>query len=107
VTEAHLHRVHEEKEQAIEALKQAKEEAREQCQVAQQEKDDLQAKFAEDRAQIQKEKEQLLAEKIGVKEAVIRALHFVMGLEQMEEDPVERQVGKLVEAIQQLQQRIA
>jgi TolA-binding protein len=25
----------------------------------------------------------------------------------MEEDPVERQVGKLVEAIQQLQQRIA
>lgn len=29
------------------------------------------------------------------------------GLEQMEEDPVENQVVKLVEAIQQLQQRIA
>jgi hypothetical protein len=31
----------------------------------------------------------------------------VTGLEQMEEDPVESQVGKLVEAIQQLQQRVA
>jgi len=31
------------------------------------EKDDLQAKFAEDKAQIQKEKEQLLPEQIGVK----------------------------------------
>jgi hypothetical protein len=48
----------------------------------------------------------LLAEKIGVKEAVTRALHSVTGLEQMEEDPVESQVGKLVEAIQQLQQRV-
>jgi hypothetical protein len=33
VTEAHLHHVQEEKEQAIKALKQAKEEAIEQCQV--------------------------------------------------------------------------
>jgi hypothetical protein len=49
--------------------------------VAQQEKDDIQAKFAEDRVQIQKEKEQLLAEKIGVKEAVTRALCSMMGLE--------------------------
>jgi hypothetical protein len=30
-----------------------------------------------------------------------------MGLENMEEDPIERQVAKLVEAIQQLQHRIA
>jgi hypothetical protein len=89
-TKAHLHRVQEEKEQATEALKKAKEESIEKCQVAQQEKDDIQAKFAEDRAQIQKEKEQLLTEKIGVKEAVTRALHSVTGLEQMEEDPVER-----------------
>ena len=71
-----------------------------------QERDDIQAKFAKDRAQIQKEKEKLLAEKIGVKEVVIRALHSVTGLEQMEEHPVERQVGKLSKAIQQLQQRI-
>jgi hypothetical protein len=76
-TEAHLRRVQEEKEQATEALKQAKEEALEKCRVAQQEKDDLQAKFAEDKAQIQKEKEQLLAEQIGVKEAVTRALRSV------------------------------
>jgi hypothetical protein len=106
-TEAHLRRVQEEKEQATEALKQAKEEAIEKRRVAQQEKDDLQVKFAEDRVQIQKEKEQLLMEQIGVKEAVTRALRSVTGLEQMEEDPVESQVGKLVEAIQQLQQRVA
>jgi hypothetical protein len=58
-------------------LKQAKEEALEQRRFAQQEKDDLQAKFEEDREQIQKEKEQLLAEQIGVKEVVTRALHSV------------------------------
>jgi chromosome segregation ATPase len=106
-TEAHLRRVQEEKEQATEALKQAKEEALEQRRVAQQEKDDLQAKFAEDRAQIQKEKEQLLMEQIGVKEAVTRALRSVSGLAQMEEETTESQVGKLVEAIQQLQARVA
>jgi VIT1/CCC1 family predicted Fe2+/Mn2+ transporter len=106
-TEAHLRRVQEEKEQATVALKQAQEEVIEQCRVAQQEKDDLQTKFEEERAQIQQEKEQLLAEQIGVKEAVNRALRSVTGLEKKEEDPVEHQVAKLAEAIQQLQQRIA
>jgi hypothetical protein len=48
----------------------------------------------------------MLTENIGVKETITRELHSVMGLEQMEEDPVESQVGKLVEAIQQLQQRV-
>jgi hypothetical protein len=48
-------------------LKQAKEESIEQHRVAQQEKDDLQVKFAKGKAQIQKEKEQLFVEKIGVK----------------------------------------
>jgi hypothetical protein len=43
---------------------------------------------------------------LELKKQVIRELRSVTGLEQMEEDPVERQVGKLVEAIQQLQQRI-
>jgi hypothetical protein len=52
VTKARLHHVQEEKVQAIEALKQAKEEAIEKCQVAQHERDDIQAKFAEDRVQI-------------------------------------------------------
>jgi hypothetical protein len=59
--------------------------------------------FAEDRAHIQKEKEHLPTEKIGVKEEVTRALHSVTGLEQMEEDPVKIQVVNLVEAIQQIQ----
>jgi hypothetical protein len=48
VTKDHLHHVQEEKEQAIEALKQAKEESLEKHQVAKQEKDDLQANFVED-----------------------------------------------------------
>jgi hypothetical protein len=39
-----------------------KKEALEKLQVAQQEKDDLRAKFEEDREQIQREKDQLLAE---------------------------------------------
>jgi hypothetical protein len=49
----------------------------------------------------------LLAVHIGFKEAVTRALRSVTGLEQMEEEQVEIQVRKLVESIQQLQQRIA
>jgi hypothetical protein len=106
VTEAHLRRVQEENEQATVALKQAQEEVIEKCRVAQQEKDDLQAKFAEDRVQIQQEKEQLLVEQVGVKEAVNRSLLYVTGLEHIEEDPMENQVAKLAEAIQQLQQRV-
>jgi hypothetical protein len=43
----------------------------------QQEKDDLQEKFAEDKMPIQKEKEQFLTEQMGVKEEVTRALHSV------------------------------
>jgi hypothetical protein len=85
------------------ALKQAQEEIIEKHRVVQQEKDDLQTKFKQDRAQIQQENEQLLTEQIGVKEAVRRALRSVIGLEKMEEGPVENQVMKLVEAIQQLQ----
>jgi hypothetical protein len=41
----------------------------------------------------------LLTEQVGVKEAVCRALRSVTGLEKMEEDPMENQVVKLVEAI--------
>jgi hypothetical protein len=59
-----------------------------------------------EKAQIQQEKEKLLAEQLEVKEAVNRALRSVMGLEKKEEEPVEHQVAQLVEAIQQLQQRI-
>jgi hypothetical protein len=45
-------------------------------------------------------------EQIGVKEVVTRALRSVKGLEHMEEDPVESQVGKPVESIQHLQERV-
>jgi hypothetical protein len=44
---------------------------------------------------------------MGVKEAVTRELCSVPGLAQMEEETVESQVGKLTEAIQQLQARVA
>jgi hypothetical protein len=107
VTEALLRRVQEEKEQAIEALEQAKEESLEKLWVVQQEKDDLRAKFEVDREQIQKEKDHLLAEKIGFKEALNRALRSVPGLAQMEEETTEIQVGKLAESIHHLQARVA
>jgi hypothetical protein len=57
--------------------------------------------------QIQKEKEQLLIEKMGFKEAVTREIHCVMGLAQIEEETTESQVLKLTKAIQQLQVGIA
>jgi hypothetical protein len=43
---------------------------------------------------------------MGVKEVVTRALRSVPALSQMEEETVESQVEKLVEAIQQLQERV-
>lgn len=46
-------------------------------------------------------------EKIGVKEAITRALFSMLGMAQMEEETTESQVGKLAEAIQQLQERVA
>jgi hypothetical protein len=88
-------------------LKQEKEESLEQLRVAQQEKDDIREKFEEDREKIQREKDQLLTEQIGLREEVTRALCSVSGLAQMEEETTESQVGKLVEAIQQLQARVA
>ena len=46
-------------------------------------------------------------EQVRVKEAINIALLSMTGLEQIEEDPIESQVVKLVAAIQQLQQRVA
>jgi hypothetical protein len=66
-TEARLHHAQEEIEHATVALKQAQEEVIEKHRVAQQEKDALQAKFKEEKVQIQHEKEQLLMEQVGVK----------------------------------------
>jgi ornithine cyclodeaminase/alanine dehydrogenase-like protein (mu-crystallin family) len=80
-TEAHLRHAQEETEQATEALKKVQKVVIEQRRVAQQEKAALQTKFEEEKAQIQQEKEQLLAEQLRVKEAVSRALRSVTGLE--------------------------
>jgi hypothetical protein len=56
---------------------------------------------------MQQEKEQLLAGKLEVKEAVNIALFSVIGLEPQEKDQVEHQVEQLTESIQQLKKRIA
>jgi hypothetical protein len=101
-----LRHAQEEKAQATQALKKAQEEIIEQRQAAQQEKNALQEKFEEDRAKVQKEKEQLLVKQIGIEEAVNRAFLSVTGLEQKAEEPIECQVMKLAEVIQQLQQRV-
>jgi uncharacterized protein YaaN involved in tellurite resistance len=44
--------------------------------------------------------------KIGIDEAVNRAFRSVSGLENKAEEPLECQVMKLTEVIQQLQQRV-
>jgi hypothetical protein len=103
---ARLHHAQEEIEQATQALKQVQGILVEQCRVAEQEKVSLQVKFEEEKVQMQQEREQFLAEQLEVKEAVNRALLSVTGLELQEEDRVTHQVEHLVEAIQQLQQRI-
>jgi hypothetical protein len=43
---------------------------------------------------------------IGIEELVNRAFRSVSGLEQKAKEPIERQVMKLAEVIQQLQQRV-
>jgi hypothetical protein len=63
------------------ALKQAQEAVIEKHRIVQQEKATLQSKFEEEKAQIQQEKEQLITEQVGVKEAVRRSLHSMTGLE--------------------------
>jgi hypothetical protein len=60
-----------------------------------------------EKIQMQQEKEQLLVEKLKVKEPINKALHFVKGLEPQAKDQVTHQVENLIEAIQQLQQIIA
>jgi phosphopantetheinyl transferase (holo-ACP synthase) len=91
------------KDPPIEALKQEKKEILDQLQVAQKEKNEIWAKFEQNNAKIQEEKDQLLAEKTAVKEAVTKTLRYVSGLAQKKLKLTDMQVGKLVEAIQQLQ----
>jgi chromosome segregation ATPase len=106
IVEVRLRKAEEVTAQATQALKQAQEEIIEQRRAAQQEKEAIQEKFDKDREKIQKEKEQLLAKQIGIEEAVNRAFLSVTGLEQKAEEPLDHQVMKLAEVIQQLQQRV-
>jgi hypothetical protein len=87
-------------------LNKEKEEALEKLRVVQQEKDDIRVKFEEEKEKMQKEKDQLLAKQIEVREAVTRVLLSVPSLAQEEPESIEMEVGKLVEAIQQLQARV-
>jgi hypothetical protein len=70
------------------------------------EKDEFWAMLEGDKANIQREKDQLLGEKIVVKEVVSKALRCVLGSTQEEHEAVELQVTKLAKAIQQLQARV-
>jgi hypothetical protein len=92
--------------QATQALKNAQEEIIEHRQAAQQEKDAIQEKFDKECTKIQKEKEKLLAKQIRIKEVVNRSFLSVIGLEHKAKEPIKCQVMKLVEVIQQLQQRV-
>jgi hypothetical protein len=60
----------------------------------------------ENNEKIQKEKGHLLAEKTAIKEAMTKALRVVSCLAQEEEESAKIQVGKLAEAIQQIQARV-
>jgi hypothetical protein len=66
----------------------------------------LQAKWEEEKAQLQQSKDQLLAEKLEVQERVHKALRSMMIIEVKMEDCLPQQVTQLEEVIQQLQQCI-
>jgi hypothetical protein len=67
--------------QATQALKQVQGVLVEQCSAVEREKLALQEKFDEEKEHLQQEKEQLLAEKLEVKEMVNRALRSVTVVE--------------------------
>jgi hypothetical protein len=93
--------------QATQALAPVQEDLLEQCSVVEREKLDLQAKWDEEKVQLQKEKEQLLTEKLEVKERVNKALFSVTVIEVKAEERFPQQVAQLEEVIQKLQQHIA
>jgi chromosome segregation ATPase len=108
--EAWIQGVQEEKEQAIESLKKEKEDILEQLQFAwycvtvyENERDEFWAMLEGDKAHIQKEKDQLLAEHTAVKEVMRKSLRSMPGLAQDEDESIEVQVTKLAKAIQQIQ----
>jgi hypothetical protein len=63
------------------------------------EKDEFWVMLEEEKVNIHREKDQLIAKKTAVKEVVRRELHSVPALAQEENEVVEVQVMKLAEAI--------
>jgi hypothetical protein len=104
--EAHLRRAQEDIAQATQALAQEHSTNREQQRKAEQEQLALQAKWEEEKAQLQQSKDQLLAEQLEVQERVHKALRSVTVIEVKMEERVPQQVAQLEEVIQQLQQCI-
>jgi gamma-glutamylcysteine synthetase len=81
-----IQKFQEEKEKATEALKQERIESFEQLRVVwysvvsyESEREEFQAMLQEEKAQLQKDKEKVLAEQAIVKEAVSKAYHSVPG----------------------------
>jgi hypothetical protein len=86
--EAHLQRAQEETSQATQALAQAHEYLLEQCSTTEQDNLTLEERFDEEKSQLHKEKEQLLVEKIEVKEMVHKELISVIVIEVKAEERV-------------------
>jgi hypothetical protein len=98
--EAHLRRAQEETTQATQALAQVQKYLEDQRSTAEWENLALQAKWDEEKTQLQQSKEQLLAEQLEVKEMVNRALRSVTVVEVKTEEQVPQQVAQLEEVIQ-------
>jgi hypothetical protein len=88
-------------------LAQAQKGMLEQRSNAEQEKLSLQAKWDKEKATLQKDREQLLAEQLEVQEQVQREIWFVTIIEVQIEERVPKHVAQLEGVIQQLQQCIA
>jgi hypothetical protein len=104
--EARLRRAQEDIAKATQALVQAQSTHEEQQRKEEQEQLDLQAKWEEEKSQLQQSKDQLLAEQLETQERVHKALRSVTIIEVKMEDHLPQQVTQLEAVIQQLQQCI-
>jgi hypothetical protein len=100
--EARLRRSHEDTTQATQALAQVQSTHRIQQRKAEQENISLEAKWKEEKTQLQQSKDHLLAEQLEVQERVHKELRSMMVIEVKIEEHVPQQVAQLEEVIQQL-----
>jgi len=96
----YVRQAQEETTQSTQALVQEQEDLIDQNSTIEWEKLSLQVKFDEEKSQLHKEKEQLLTEKLEVKEMVNKALHFVTVVKVKAEERVPEQVAQIKEVIQ-------